>query len=72
MYESLLCERPNLLPDGSIDFNLGWGEEILPYKTVNMLFDMTDPCYENRPSVETLIKEYAELHNLVSSKNEPA
>ena len=33
---------------------------------------MTDPCYENRPSVETLIKEYAELHNLVSSKNEPA
>ena len=23
MYESLLCEPPNLLPDGSIDFNLG-------------------------------------------------
>ena len=43
---------------GSIDFDFNDNEQFLPYKITNMIVDMTDPYYENRPTTELLLEEY--------------
>ena len=54
LYISLLGKKPHILNDGSIEFDFIENENDLPYKITNMIYDMTDPKYENRPSIEEL------------------
>ena len=58
LYTSLLGKRPFILDCGSIDFDFNDNEQFLPYKITNMIVDMTDPYYENRPTTELLLEEY--------------
>ena len=57
LYISLLGKTPHILDDGSIDWDFNDNESELPFKVVNMIYDMTDPQYENRPSV-TMLEDY--------------
>ena len=57
LYKLLTCKKPFILDDGSIDYNFIDDEELIPYEIINIIYEMTDPCYENRPSIETLINE---------------
>ena len=59
LYETLMCKKPHILPNGTIDFNFGDGhDEYISHEIVNMIYDMTEPYYENRPSIETLMNKY--------------
>ena len=59
LYISLLCKKPFILECGNIDFDFNDNQEDLPYKITNMIVDMTDPYYENRPTVGMLLEDYS-------------
>ena len=57
LYTILMIRTPFILPDGNIDFNFNENEEIIPYKFVNLISDMTDPYYESRPTTACVLNE---------------
>jgi len=59
LYISLLCKKPFILECVNIDFDFNDNQEDLPYKITNMIVDMTDPYYENRPTVGMLLEDYS-------------
>ena len=59
LYKTLTCKNPHILADGRIDFNFEDGyNQYMPHEVANMICDMTDENYENRPSIEIIMNEY--------------
>ena len=67
LYETLMCKNPHILADGSIDFNFeDGGNECISHQTANMICDMTEPYYENRPTIEIIMNEYPSVFEIKS------
>jgi len=65
LYETLMCKKPHILPDGNIDFNFeDGGNDCISHQTANMICDMTEPYYENRPTIEVLMNEYSSVFEI--------
>ena len=59
LYETLMCKKPHISEDGGIDFNFEKGGiDYISHEIVNMISDMTDPYYLNRPGIDVIMNEY--------------
>ena len=56
-YTLLLGKKPLIRKNGELEIVITDHESDIPYKLINLMCDMTDECYENRPSIEYIIEE---------------